>query len=138
VIVRIQENQAVNRENLMPEEGIEPTLTVKWTGFWVQCVFSYAHLKIIGGTKRIEKRKHFPRILIRRTGADLCCNLLDEPALTESTLYSCWSTSPNISNNYLLSLLNSKLFNYYIKSQMIKFHSEPSEDTDYPEELRGY
>jgi hypothetical protein len=29
VIVRIQENQAVNRENLMPEEGIEPTLTVK-------------------------------------------------------------------------------------------------------------
>jgi len=26
----------------MPEEGVEPTLTVKWTGFWVQCVINAA------------------------------------------------------------------------------------------------
>jgi hypothetical protein len=29
VIVRIQENQAINRGNLVPEEGVESTLTVR-------------------------------------------------------------------------------------------------------------
>jgi hypothetical protein len=80
---------------------------------------SYDQLEIIGGTKRITKYNYHPRILIRRTGNTLCCAFLGKPALTESTLYSCWSTAANISNKYLLALLNSKLFCYYVKKLMI-------------------
>jgi len=76
---------------------------------------NYIDLIIVGGTKKIEKYKQHPRILIKRTGDILCCTLLCEPALTESTLYSCWSQDPNISDKYLLALLNSKLLNYYNK-----------------------
>lgn len=73
---------------------------------------NYSELDIVGGTKKIEKHNQYPRILIRRTGNSLCCALLEEPALSESTLYSCWSTS-SIDNRSLIGLLNSKLLNYY-------------------------
>jgi len=80
---------------------------------------NYEAITIIGGTKKISKHNHNPRILIRRTGDTLCCAFLDEPALTESTLYSCWSILPDISDIYLLSLLNSKLLDYYNKQLFI-------------------
>lgn len=80
---------------------------------------NFEELEIVGGTKRLEKHNHYPRILIRRTGNTLCCALLNEKALTESTLYSCWSNSSSISNKYLISLLNSKILDYYIKKLMI-------------------
>jgi adenine-specific DNA-methyltransferase len=79
----------------------------------------YRKLRIIGGTKKKSKYDHYPRILIRRTGNTLCCALLEEAALTESTLYSCWSINEGISNKYLLALLNSRLFDYYIKKLLI-------------------
>jgi adenine-specific DNA-methyltransferase len=42
--------------------------------------------------------------------------LLEKKALTESTLYSCWSNNTDkISNKYLLAILNSKLLDYYNK-----------------------
>jgi len=80
---------------------------------------NYSHLNIIGGTKKLEKHNYFPRIVVRRTGNTLCCAYLSEPALTESTLYSCWSISSDISNKYILSLLNSKLLDYFVKKKMI-------------------
>lgn len=80
---------------------------------------NFEELEIVGGTKRLEKHNHYPRILIRRTGNTLCCALLNEKALTESTLYSCWSNFSSISNKYLISLLNSKILDYYIKKLMI-------------------
>ncbi|OQB30984.1 MAG: Type IIS restriction enzyme Eco57I [Bacteroidetes bacterium ADurb.Bin174] len=80
---------------------------------------NYEDLEIIGGTKKLEKHNHYPRILIRRTGDTLCCAYLNEKALTESTLYSCWSISAKISNKYLIGLLNSKLLDYYSKSLFI-------------------
>jgi hypothetical protein len=83
---------------------------------------NYAHyksLQIVGGTKKIEKHNHIPRILIRRTGDTLCCAYLKELALTESTLYSCWTNSNLFSNEYILALLNSKLLDYYTKERFI-------------------
>ena len=80
---------------------------------------TYEDLEIIGGTKQKAKHDYYPRILIRRTGNTLCCTLLEEPALTESTLYSCWSNTENISNKYLLALFNSRLLDYYVKTMMI-------------------
>ncbi|MDY0093088.1 MAG: TaqI-like C-terminal specificity domain-containing protein [Candidatus Vecturithrix sp.] len=79
----------------------------------------YADLTIAGGTKKKEKHDFYPRILIRRTGDSLCCAFLEKPALTESTLYSCWSNDGKISSKYLLALLNSKLLTYYIQKLMI-------------------
>jgi hypothetical protein len=60
-----------------------------------------------------------PRILIRRTGDSLCCAYLREPALTESTLYSTWSTNSKFSNLFLFGVLNSKLLNHYNKVENI-------------------
>jgi len=79
----------------------------------------YKILKIIGGTKVKSKYDTVPRILIRRTGDYLCCAYLEYPALTESTLYSCWSISDNIKNKYLLALFHSKLMNYFIKNKLV-------------------
>jgi len=84
-----------------------------------KCFTDYENLEIIGGTKKLEKHQQVPRILIRRTGDTLCCAFLEEPALTESTLYSCWSVSEKVDNKYLFALLNSKLLNYYNKENNI-------------------
>ncbi len=67
----------------------------------------YRRLTIIGGTKLKSKHDHYPRLLIRRTGNTLCCALLEEAALTESTLYSCWSINENISNKYWVYIITS-------------------------------
>lgn len=79
----------------------------------------YNELTIVGGTKKLEKHSIFPRILIRRTGDYLCCVMLNEPALTESTLYSCSIKNNNISLSYLLALLNSKFLTYIVRNKMI-------------------
>ncbi len=80
---------------------------------------NYSNLNIIGGTKLKEKHDVSPRILIRRTGNSLCCAYLTEPALTESTLYSCWSINEDIDNLFILGVLHSKVADYYIKSKLI-------------------
>jgi hypothetical protein len=90
----------------------------KWT-INSQFYTDYENLEIIGGTKKIEKHSQIPRILIRRTGDTLCCAYLEKSALTESTLYSCYSTSEKVDNKYLFALLNSRLLNYYNKEKNI-------------------
>lgn len=79
----------------------------------------YDRLTIIGGTKKKSKHDVAPRILIRRTGDTLCCLIIDKPALTESTLYSCWSKDDSIDNRYLIGVLNSTLLDYYNKKRNI-------------------
>ena len=79
----------------------------------------YSNLTIIGGTKKKSKHDVAPRILIRRTGDTLCCLLIDNPALTESTLYSCWSKDDSIDNKYLIGILNSTLLDFYNKKKNI-------------------
>ena len=79
----------------------------------------YSKLSIIGGTKLKAKHDIFPRILVRRTGDFLCCAYLTEPALTESTLYSCWSINTDIHNLFILGVLHSKVANYYIKNKLV-------------------
>ncbi|OFX27274.1 MAG: hypothetical protein A2033_13335 [Bacteroidetes bacterium GWA2_31_9] len=76
-------------------------------------------LIIIGGTKKLEKHNKIPRILIRRIGDSLCCTLLVEKALTESTLYSCTAINDKINIKYVLALLNSKLYTYVVKQNMV-------------------
>ena len=79
----------------------------------------YSKLSIIGGTKLKAKHDVFPRILVRRTGDFLCCAYLTEPALTESTLYSCWSINIDIHNLFILGVLHSKVADYYIKNKLV-------------------
>ncbi len=79
----------------------------------------YSKLSIIGGTKLKAKHDVSPRILIRRTGNFLCCAYLTEPALTESTLYSCWSIKTDIHNLFILGVLHSKTADYYIKNKLL-------------------
>jgi hypothetical protein len=80
---------------------------------------NYTDLEIIGGTKKLEKHNQVPRILIRRTGDTLCCSYLNEKALTESTLYSCWSINANLTTKVILGFLNSRLLDYYNKELFI-------------------
>ncbi|CEN36721.1 Eco57I restriction-modification methylase domain-containing protein [Capnocytophaga cynodegmi] len=84
---------------------------------------NYNNLIISGGTKSREKYDISPRILIRRTGNILCCTFIENPVLTESTLYSCY---PKKENNfgyydiyYILGILNSKLLTYIVQQKMI-------------------
>jgi len=85
-----------------------------------KCFYTdYETLSIIGGTKAKEKHAVSPRILIRRTGDFLCCAYLTEPALTESTLYSCWSIKNEIHNLFILGVLHSKVADYYIKNKLV-------------------
>ncbi len=79
----------------------------------------YEKLTIVGGTKNKAKHDISPRILIRRTGNYLCCVLLEHPALTESTLYSCSTKDANFDIYYLLTILNSKLLTYIVRQNMI-------------------
>jgi len=87
--------------------------------FTNQFFCDYKALTIVGGTKKIEKHSISPRILIRRTGNYLCCVMLKEPALTESTLYSCSIKENLISLDFLLALLNSKILTYIVRQKMI-------------------
>ncbi|MEX1191913.1 MAG: TaqI-like C-terminal specificity domain-containing protein [Brumimicrobium sp.] len=79
----------------------------------------YKSLKIVGGTKLKSKHDVYPRILIRRTGDHICSAYLEEPALTESTLYSCWSIIDEVETKFIFGLLHSKLMNYYLKNKFI-------------------
>jgi len=78
---------------------------------------NYNELNIIGGTRNIEKHQSIPRLLIRRTGSNLCVVYSDNYELIESTLYIL--TSKVINLKYLLSLLNSKLLTFYLKNKLI-------------------
>lgn len=80
---------------------------------------NFDKLTIIGGTKKKSKHDVAPRIVIRRTGDTLCCSLITAPALTESTLYSCWSKDDAVDNKYLIGLLNSSLLDFYNKKRNI-------------------
>ena len=44
---------------------------------------------------------------------------MTEPALTESTLYSCWSLDKEIHNLFILGVLHSKVVDYYIKNKLV-------------------
>ena len=78
---------------------------------------NYKQLIIIGGTRDFEKQTRIPRLFIRRTGNILCAVYSDKPELIESTLYILSSDKINI--HYLLGLINSKLFTFYLKQKLI-------------------
>jgi len=106
-----------NTDNL-PDKFLLGNCISKWNinkNFYAD----YSKLSIIGGTKLKTKHDVFPRILIRRTGNFLCCAYLSEPALTESTLYSCWSINKDIHNLFILGVLHSKVADYYIKNKLV-------------------
>lgn len=105
---------------IFEDQGSNPNIFLlgknisKWT-IKSKYYTDYSTLNIIGGTKKLIKHNQVPRILIRRTGDTLCCSFLTESALTESTLYSCWSKVADIDNKYLLAILNSIPLDYYNK-----------------------
>ena len=110
----------ISEINIHPEQNI--FLLGKSISKWVinkPYYTQYNKLIIVGGTKVKSKHDQFPRILIRRTGDSLCCAYLENKALTESTLYSCWSTSNDYDNRYIIGLMNSKIYTYYIRKIMI-------------------
>jgi adenine-specific DNA-methyltransferase len=106
-----------NTDNL-PDKFLLGNCISKWNinkNFYTD----YSKLSIIGGTKLKAKHDVYPRLLIRRTGDFLCCAYLTEPALTESTLYSCWSINKDIHNLFILGVLHSKVADYYIKNKLV-------------------
>jgi len=111
---KIFEEQAEN----LPNKFLLGNCISKWS--IDKCFYTdYESLSIIGGTKAKDKHAVSPRILIRRTGDYLCCAYLTEPALTESTLYSCWSLKDEIHNLFILGVLHSKVADYFIKNKLV-------------------
>lgn len=78
---------------------------------------TYENLEVIGGTRDFAKQTSTPRLLIRRTGSTLCATYTDQQQLVESTLYIL--TSDKINLKYLLSLINSKLFSFYLSKKLV-------------------
>ena len=107
-----------NQTEYLPNKFLLGNCISKWN--IDKCFYTdYESLSIIGGTKAKDKHAVSPRILIRRTGDYLCCAYLTEPALTESTLYSCWSLKDEIHNLFILGVLHSKVADYFIKNQLV-------------------
>ena len=77
----------------------------------------YGELEIIGGTRDYNKQTITPRLLIRRTGSNLCATYSDKIELVESTIYILRSETLNL--KYVLGLLNSKLLTYYLTKKLI-------------------
>ena len=112
MVIKDREVVLHNDKNELPDSFILGKNISKWN---VDSYFytDYSQLEIIGGTKKYEKHQTFPRIVIRRTGSELCCAMLKCPCITESTLYSCYSKDNTVEINFLYGLLNSRLLNYY-------------------------
>ncbi len=107
-----------NQTEYLPNKFLLGNCISKWN--IDKCFYTdYESLSIIGGTKAKDKHAVSPRILIRRTGDYLCCAYLTEPALTESTLYSCWSLKDEIHNLFILGVLHSKVADYFIKNKLV-------------------
>lgn len=118
MVVKDRSSVLHSQNNDLPNRFILGKNISKWS---IDSFFytDFEKLEIIGGTKRLDKHNICPRIVIRRTGADLCCSLLTVPCLTESTLYSCWPKDARINVFSLLGILNSKLMDYYNKQKNI-------------------
>ena len=114
MVVKDRQEVVFETQNDNPDIFLLGKSISKWT---VKTPYytDYANLTIIGGTKKKSKHDVAPRIVIRRTGDTLCCSLIESPALTESTLYSCWSKTDAIDNKYLIGVLNSTLLDFYNK-----------------------
>ena len=78
---------------------------------------NYEDLTIIGGTKDLRRHMMTPRLLIRRTGDNLCVAYSNNQELVESTVYIL--TSDQIDLIYLLGVLNSRLLTFYLKQKLI-------------------
>ena len=76
----------------------------------------YDKLIFTGGTTKKYKYEIYPRILIRRTGDELCCAIIEKACLNESTLFSCYPKTNDTNIYYILALLNSNLLNFYNKN----------------------
>ncbi|MFQ5531080.1 MAG: Eco57I restriction-modification methylase domain-containing protein [Candidatus Nanoarchaeia archaeon] len=60
------------------------------------------------------------KILVRKTGNKLIASYDDNQYFTDQSIYNLYSKTDNTKNlKYLLSLLNSKLMNYYFNKKMI-------------------
>jgi hypothetical protein len=116
--VQNRENFIFSEKETLPNKFLLGNCIERYS-FKNQFYCDYKELTIVGGTKKIEKHNIIPRILIRRTGNFLCCVLLEEQALTESTLYSCSIKDNSININYLISVLNSKFLTYVVRQNMI-------------------
>jgi tRNA1(Val) A37 N6-methylase TrmN6 len=116
--VQNRENFIFSDKETLPNKFLLGNCIERYS-FKNQFYCDYKELTIVGGTKKIEKHNIIPRILIRRTGNFLCCVLLEEQALTESTLYSCSIKDNSININYLISVLNSKFLTYVVRQNMI-------------------
>jgi type I restriction-modification system DNA methylase subunit len=77
----------------------------------------YEKLDIIGGTRVLKKHLTTPRLLIRRTGSNLCATYSNKQELIESTIYILRSDQVNL--KFLLGLINSKLLSLYLSKRLV-------------------
>jgi len=60
------------------------------------------------------------KLLLRKTGNDLITSYDDKQYYTDQSIYNIYlKNNSNLSLKYVLSLLNSKLLNYYFKTKMV-------------------
>ncbi len=112
-----------NRNEILTQTQTEKSLPfllgncMKRYNYHYEKFAEYDKLVIIGGTKDISKHLATPRLLIRRTGSNLCATYSNNEELIESTIYILRSERINL--KYLLGLINSKLLSYYLIKRLV-------------------
>lgn len=80
--------------------------------------FEFRPENLSGRTRDIEKLSIRNKVLVRKTGYPLICSFDDTGTYPEQSLYFFYELN-NISNEYLLILFNSSIYNWFYKNYLV-------------------
>ncbi len=75
--------------------------------------YEFVDVNIKGGTKDIKKLKNNNKVIVRKTGKSIIAALDNTGYAIEQSLYGIIPDREEISSEYILGILNSKLIQWY-------------------------
>ena len=81
--------------------------------------FEFIDDNITGRTRDVYKLGYKPKLLLRKTGVPIIASIDYEGVYPEQSLYMIYEIDKNVNPEFLLALLNSKLFNFFYISELV-------------------
>jgi hypothetical protein len=81
--------------------------------------FDFRPENLGGRTRDVDKLSIKNKVLLRKTGYPLICSFDNQGFYPEQSLYFFYDLSDKISNEYLLSLFNSSIYNWFYKNYLV-------------------
>ncbi|MBP2033441.1 hypothetical protein J2Z42_002144 [Clostridium algifaecis] len=99
---------------------------IKRYGILNSYYYDFIEKNIKGGTKNPEKLSHKNKVIMRKTGKNIIAALDRKGYIIEQSLYGIIPDKTDISVEYILAILNSKLIQwYYINFLVVNYNSIP-------------